>query len=120
MIMIESGSPSTQEKFSYDDYNLACIVVLPPYQRKGYGMLMIEFSTFQIPTSSPVTPAYSPAQRGLTSGYELCRRAGKVGTPERPLSDLGLRSYLAYWVATIIRFLRRATFTARDVTPRLT
>ena len=38
-----------QEKFSYDDYNLACIVVLPPYQRKGYGMLMIEFSTFQIP-----------------------------------------------------------------------
>jgi GNAT superfamily N-acetyltransferase len=49
MIMIESESPPTQEKFSYDDYNLACIVVLPPYQRKGYGMLMIEFSTFQIP-----------------------------------------------------------------------
>ncbi|KAF9648528.1 acyl-CoA N-acyltransferase [Thelephora ganbajun] len=73
----------SKEKISYDDYNLACIVVLPPYQRKGYGMLMIEFS------------------------YELCRRAGKVGTPERPLSDLGLRSYLAYWVATIIRFLRR-------------
>jgi len=73
----------SKEKISYDDYNLACIVVLPPYQRKGYGMLMIEFS------------------------YELCRRAGKVGTPERPLSDLGLRSYLAYWVATIVRFLRR-------------
>lgn len=34
-----------QEKISYDDYNLACIIVLPPYQRKGYGMLMIEFST---------------------------------------------------------------------------
>lgn len=33
-----------QEKISYDDYNLACIVVLPPYQKKGYGMLMIEFS----------------------------------------------------------------------------
>jgi len=73
----------SKEKFSYDDYNLACIVVLPPYQRKGYGMLMIEFS------------------------YELCRRAGKVGTPERPLSDLGLRSYLAYWIATIVRFMRR-------------
>ncbi|KAG6331645.1 hypothetical protein ID866_7446, partial [Astraeus odoratus] len=34
----------SKEKYSYDDYNLACIVVLPPYQRKGYGMLMIEFS----------------------------------------------------------------------------
>ncbi|KAJ7472243.1 acyl-CoA N-acyltransferase [Mycena galericulata] len=73
----------SKEKVSYDDYNLACIITLPPFQRKGYGMLMIEFS------------------------YELCRRAGKVGTPERPLSDLGLRSYLAYWVGTLIRFFRR-------------
>ncbi|KAH9982084.1 acyl-CoA N-acyltransferase [Lactifluus volemus] len=73
----------SKEKVSYDDYNLACIVVLPPYQKKGYGMLLIEFS------------------------YELSRRAGRIGTPERPLSDLGLRSYLAYWVSTIIRFLRQ-------------
>ncbi|KAJ6567747.1 acyl-CoA N-acyltransferase [Mycena vulgaris] len=73
----------SKEKVSYDDYNLACIITLPPFQRKGFGMLMIEFS------------------------YELCRHAGKVGTPERPLSDLGLRSYLAYWVGTLIRFFRR-------------
>ncbi|PCH33078.1 acyl-CoA N-acyltransferase [Wolfiporia cocos MD-104 SS10] len=73
----------SKEKVSFDDYNLACIVVLPPYQKKGYGMLMIEFS------------------------YELSRRAGRVGTPERPLSDLGLRSYLTYWVSTLIRFFRR-------------
>ncbi|PIL30752.1 hypothetical protein GSI_06920 [Ganoderma sinense ZZ0214-1] len=73
----------SKEKVSYDDYNLACIVVLPPYQKKGYGMLLIEFS------------------------YELSRRAGKIGTPERPLSDLGLRSYLTYWISTLIRFFRR-------------
>ncbi|KAF8339782.1 acyl-CoA N-acyltransferase [Cantharellus anzutake] len=72
----------SKEKVSYDDYNLACIVILPPYQRKGYGMLLIEFS------------------------YELSRRSGKLGTPERPLSDLGLRSYLAYWVAVLVRFFR--------------
>ena len=42
--MLISTDTWLQEKYSYDDYNLACIIVLPPYQRKGYGMLMIEFS----------------------------------------------------------------------------
>ncbi|KAG9100444.1 hypothetical protein FS749_015311 [Ceratobasidium sp. UAMH 11750] len=75
----------SQEKVSYDDYNLACIVTLPPYQKRGYGMLLIEFS------------------------YELSRRAGKLGTPERPLSDLGLRSYVAFWIAVLVRFFRTIT-----------
>ncbi|TFK38680.1 acyl-CoA N-acyltransferase [Crucibulum laeve] len=86
----------SKEKVSYDDYNLACIMTLPPFQRKGYGMLMIEFS------------------------YELSRRSGKVGTPERPLSDLGLRSYLAYWVATLVRFFRRVLTVLPPEMPKLT
>jgi hypothetical protein len=33
-----------QEKISYDDYNLACIITFPPFQKRGFGTLLIEFS----------------------------------------------------------------------------
>ena len=33
-----------QEKESAEGNNLACICTLPPYQRKGYGRFLIEFS----------------------------------------------------------------------------
>ncbi|KAF8525214.1 acyl-CoA N-acyltransferase [Hysterangium stoloniferum] len=78
----------SKEKVSYDNYNLACIVTLPPYQRKGYGTLLIEFS------------------------YELSRRTGTWGTPERPLSDLGLRSYLRFWISVLVRFFRSVPYCA--------
>jgi GNAT superfamily N-acetyltransferase len=35
-----------QEKNSFLNYNVSCILTLPPYQRQGYGRLLIDFSEY--------------------------------------------------------------------------
>ncbi len=45
----------SKEKCSEEGYNLACILTLPCYQKKGYGKFLISFS------------------------YELSKLEGKVG-----------------------------------------
>ncbi|VDK43172.1 unnamed protein product [Anisakis simplex] len=71
----------SKEKYSAQKYNLSCIMTLPCYQMQGFGRFLIDFS------------------------FLLSRREGMMGTPERPLSDLGRISYFNYWLSAILEHL---------------
>nr|VZI47967.1 unnamed protein product [Spirometra erinaceieuropaei] len=72
--------------------NLSCLLIMPHYQRKGYGRMLVEFS------------------------YLLSRLEGRVGSPERPLSDHGLLLYQNYWRWVVVSYL--AAYELREINIR--
>ena len=52
-------------------------------------------------------------------GYELTKIEGKVGSPEKPLSDLGKLGYVSYWVTAILRELYPKPWPAKRLPPLL-
>ncbi len=77
---------------SNEGYNLACILTFPQYQQAGYGKFIISLS------------------------YELTKREGKTGSPEKPLSDLGKVSYRSYWTHVLMHLLAKCDPNSTDIT----
>ncbi|KAL3461440.1 hypothetical protein BJX64DRAFT_161901 [Aspergillus heterothallicus] len=86
----------SKEKRPSSANNVSCILTLPIHQRKGYGNLLIDFS------------------------YLLTRIEGKTGSPEKPLSDMGLVSYRNYWRLILSYHLRhqKAPISIADLSER--
>lgn len=74
----------SKEKMPWDANNLACILIFPPYQHRKLGKLLISVSY-------------------KLSGWEW--GSGLIGSPERPLSELGWKSYSGFWKARVLRHL---------------
>lgn len=109
----------SKEKMSWDNNNLACICIFPPWQKQGLGQVL------------------------MAASYELGRHEGRMGGPEKrtsppihsaitealglsilttlytALSDLGRLAYMHYWsqtlARTILEFPSKKTLQLTDI-----
>lgn len=85
----------SKEKVSWDNNNLACILVFPPWQGQGLGKILMGIS------------------------YELSKREGRIGGPEKPLSELGQKGYTQFWKCRVANQIlgtkAKTTLTVGDI-----
>lgn len=86
----------SKEKRPSSQNNVSCILVLPIHQRRGFGHMLIDFS------------------------YLLTKTEHKTGSPEKPLSDMGLVSYRSYWRLVLCHELvgQEAALSIADISDR--
>ena len=88
----------SKEKMSWDNNNLACILVFPPWQRRGFGKILMGIS------------------------YKLSEREGQLGGPEKPLSELGRVGYIRFWGARIAKAIlemkNKKSFSVQELSDR--
>ncbi|KAI6196548.1 Histone acetyltransferase [Aphelenchoides besseyi] len=86
LIVWEVSGQKEKEIKPTGNNNLSCLLILPWMQRKGYGVFLIDMS------------------------YQLSLRERKIGSPEHPLSDAGLKTYRQYWYAAIMSYVREKLY----------
>jgi len=83
---------------SWDNNNLACILIFPPWQRQGLGKIL------------------------MGASYELSKREGRLGGPEKPLSELGRKGYIKFWEARVANAILgmkiKSTMTVEELATR--
>lgn len=89
-LLLKGKTQPEQQSFLHHDPSCA--------STQGHGAVSHRFQ--YVPWLSPAAMRSPHA-----AGYLLSKKEGRIGAPEKPLSDLGLVSYRNYWMVQIYRYL---------------